>query len=160
YEYGKTFFCMHKTLYIMLVNDYKYAIVSTNDMKNFEFYLSSKSFNKENVIGFYVYTNYFLIVTVSAVEYVDAISGKQLHIEKQNRNNKEITMTYFTNNQITGIYMGTIVEMITKTEMIAINDENEDAKNYRLVMKLEITGDNNDKHMEIIEIYTSKNIAE
>ena len=97
---------------------------------------------------------------MSAVEYVDAISGKQLHIEKQNRNNKEITMTYFTNNQITGIYLGTIVKMITETEMIAINDENEDAKDYRLVMKLEITGDNNDKHMEIIEIYTSKNIAE
>lgn len=33
--------------------------------------------------------------------------------------------------------------------MIAINDENEDAKDYRLVMKLEITGDNNDKHMEL-----------
>src|SRR5690606_3547536 len=68
--------------------------------------------------------------------------------------------TYFTNNQITRIYLGTIVEIITETEMIAINDENDDAKDYRLVMKLEITGDNNDKHMEIIEIYTSKNIAE
>lgn len=84
-KYEKIFLCLYNdTLYIMLVNGNKFAIMSTVNMTDFKYHCKNKTTN--DIVRFYVIKDTFIVLAKSTEITLDISDGKQLGVTDRNCN--------------------------------------------------------------------------